>query len=68
MITSKYDSFGIGTRLNINVDDKTPIKLFFVGFRGIYEGVFLGLNETIENICHLSLMIFAVIVIDQQGV
>ena len=45
MITSKYDSCGIGTRLNINVDDKTPIKLFFVGFRGIYEGVFWGMGE-----------------------
>jgi hypothetical protein len=48
MITSKYDSFGIGTRLNINVDDKTPIKLFSVGFKGIYEGVFFWvLDQTI---------------------
>ncbi|GAL95930.1 hypothetical protein N44_04786 [Microcystis aeruginosa NIES-44] len=48
MQPSKYDTFGIGTRSHSKTHDKSPLKLFFVGFRGDYEGVFLGLNETIK--------------------
>jgi hypothetical protein len=64
----KIDSLGIGTRSHPKSQDESPLKLFFVAFRGIFEGVFFGLNQTIENISDLSLMVFAVIVIDQQGI
>ena len=38
------DSLRIGTRSHSETNDKTPIKLFFEGFRGDYEGVFLGVR------------------------
>lgn len=42
MIASKYATLRIGTRLNPNSQDESPLKLFFVASRGIYEGVFFG--------------------------
>jgi hypothetical protein len=40
----KIDSLRIGTRSHPKSHDESPLNLFFVAFRGIYEGVFFGLN------------------------
>jgi hypothetical protein len=38
------DSLRIGTRSHSKSHDESPLKLFFEGFRGDYEGVFFGVK------------------------